>query len=44
MDWNRIGPSQCDWDSPLFQGTPRGQVGPSDPAADFFRWLGKNPP
>lgn len=36
MDWNRMGPSLCDWTSPLWQGTPRGGIGDEDPAANWF--------
>jgi len=42
MDWNRIGVSLCDWNSALFQGTPCGARQQDDPAAGFFRWLGKS--
>lgn len=40
MDWNQIGPSRCQWDSVLFAGTPRGQADSSDPAHEYFQWLG----
>ena len=39
MDWNQIDPSQCDWNSLLFQGTPQGQPGSADPSHTFFKWL-----
>lgn len=39
MDWNHIGPSQCDWNSILFQGTPVGRADSTDPSHPYFKWI-----
>lgn len=39
MDWNQIGVSKCDWQSALFQGTPRGAAPPHDPSNSYFQLI-----
>ena len=39
MDWNQIGPSSCDLQSPIVAGTPVGAAFDQDPAHKFFSFL-----
>lgn len=39
MDWNRIGPSQAQWDAPMLEGTAVGGQTESDPSWHYFKLL-----